>query len=514
MAALPTLRWPSILTGLVILLQWSPTSGDLQSDAGCHSALYINTYNLSNIYDSCTRTVLGVSQEAVSFVAQHGLASEQTGTGPCGGSAPHLFAYSCPHAALSDASQCTRTDTCPLVAAFPAGPLRNSAQEYYVQAAVASEAHFYVLTQDTSQTIIRIYRCTLDLTSCIVADVPQSIAAVHIAGSPFLRATLTPDDGPATLLHITYETWAPNSGSGVPYVMWLTTDIGLSTFSLVNVSQVSNGPTGSLYSQYKPYAIVVRSYLHIATQEFLPFSNSQTVVIYSCEWAAASCTRRLVPATLAFSGPALAHWPLNDYLYVAYNQGAGSYTIGSISRCALTEMGDVDDTDLCTGSQAAGAMESIVSSTPSIAFADHLGAVVVANINIQTMGAGLLFIQYDADFSGDAKLYRYETPLASQVGADSVSCPAIFDVDPATTLMRLSYVYTVDAVFALLVGEVDAFPSQFEAQSLLFFSPGYAPWYPPPLRQECGGTIVDVVASCPAVLTNGVCSQAWLFLRR
>jgi len=516
------MRHWSVLLGLAVLLHSAPATADLQSDAGCHSALYVNTFNISHIADSCHKTLRDPSGVSYSFVPQFVPASERPSAGPCSGNFPHLFIHTCPYAALSDAGQCSQTDTCPLVGTFPAKFIRSFAQEYYVQAAVASEAHFFVLTTDTSQSSIRIYRCTLDLTSCLVADVPSSIPPIFIAGSPSLGATLTPDGGPATQLHITYETWTPvinNIPVAIPYVMWISVDIGLSTFTLVNVTQAANAPVLNLNSRYTPFPSVVRNFLHIATQEEIaPFAVAEPVVIYSCDWAAATCTRRVVPtaaAQLSPSGPALAHWPLNDYLYVAYIQGAGSYTVEAIIRCALSATGDLVDSDLCADSQFPYNEDFIASGTPSIAFAAHLGAVVVAYANLRP--EGLLFVQYDADFSGDAKLYNYITPLAGQVGEDGIRCPALFNIDARTNLMRLAYEYNslehVQSIFNLYVGEVDVFPSQPGDQSVLSLSPGYAKWYPPPLRQECLGTAVDVVASCPSVLapyTNN-CVQAWLF---
>ena len=510
-------RW-SVLLGLAALLRCTPIFADLQSDAGCHSALYVNTYNVSQISDSCQKTLRDLNGVSYSFVPQFVPASERPPEGPCSQNLPHLFIHTCPYAALSDASQCSQTDTCPLVAAFPATFVRSFPLEYYVQAAVASEAHVFVLTTDTSVTTIRIYRCTLDLTSCIVADVPASIPPIFIAGSPSLGVTLTPDGGPATQLHITYESWAPltDNPTTVPYVMWITADIGLSTFSLVNVSQATAAPIPGRNTYRSPHPFVVRNFLHIATHESeSSLAGDETVVIYSCDWAAATCVRRPVPPTgpgLFVSGPALAHWPLNDYLYVAYNLEAGPYSFEAITRCALSEAGDLVETT-CADPQLPFLDEISAYGTPSIAFADHLGAVVVTYTALNPQG--LLFVQYDADFSGDAKLYNYVTPLASQVGADSVRCPALFDINAATNLMRLSYEYnTVSVViFSLYVGEVNVFPSQPGGESLLFLSPGYAKWYPPPLRQECLGTEVDVVAGCPSILApfNNNCIQAWLF---
>lgn len=260
--------------------------------------------------------------------------------------------------------------------------------------------------------------------------------------------------------------------------------------------------------------------MHVATKEWFAAANGASVssmVIYSCNWKNITCNRRVVsnansPTGSSLPGHSLTYWPLNDYLYLTYIPNGGYFGYSALHRCSLNSYGDITGNPICTESQFADLdKNNQPADTPSIAFAGYLGSVVVLYRNIGH--EGLIFVQYDADLSGDPKYYQYNSPKYNMRGYDSTSSPGILNIDPATVLMRTVYTYTnvSDAMYHLHIGDVDIFPSKVTASSILSFSPGYSVFYPPPLRPECVGTPVDTILSCHAVIRNGACTQAWIF---
>ena len=411
-------------------------------DSGCYSSISLKDKKVGQCDPESQFTITLKNNQSLTFVTNFDLLVNTDNAICKQYSGSHLYVYNCP---FQGDSQCTLIDICPLVSKFPINAPYPS--EFYVLHALVSDSHIFVLTTSSDRTNIRVYKCDILLTKCKVADITKY--PIFIAGSPSITASVT-----SVQLHITYQTWDTYAVN--VYIMWIISDLNLSTFEFHNVSKIIKAPATSDY--LNPSSVIVHNFLHI----FVIGLNT-VPEIWSCNLNSVTCSTYELSSYDVCSSLTntynMLYVPLKQRLYVGFSHQTYECPIGqvnlyesiSIKSCNVNIHGDIS---ACTNYNNIGfpLSNSLPLYDGTIAYADNLDSIVI----VVCTDTGLLFLRYDADLLKVPISYYYNI----QNPNDYVTYASIFSM--SGLLMGATYIYSnvESADNYLYIGNIGLFPNQ------------------------------------------------------